>query len=70
MCASQFISQDLYLSSSGLPSQAFEYIMYNKGLMTEEDYPYTAYVNKYFSIPLNDCELTHLMVFNFYFLFN
>lgn len=33
--------------------------------MTEEDYPYTAYVNKYFSIPLNDCELTHLMVFNF-----
>ncbi|XP_060891310.1 pro-cathepsin H [Labrus mixtus] len=27
----------------GLPSQAFEYIMYNKGLMTEEDYPYTAY---------------------------
>ncbi|XP_065139191.1 pro-cathepsin H isoform X2 [Paramisgurnus dabryanus] len=26
----------------GLPSQAFEYIMYNKGLMTEEDYPYTA----------------------------
>lgn len=26
----------------GLPSQAFEYIMYNKGLMTEQDYPYTA----------------------------
>lgn len=26
----------------GLPSQAFEYIMYNKGLMTEEDYPYKA----------------------------
>ncbi|XP_027034883.1 pro-cathepsin H [Tachysurus fulvidraco] len=26
--------------SGGLPSQAFEYIMYNKGLMTEEDYPY------------------------------
>uniref|UniRef100_A0A3Q1FGN1 Cathepsin H n=1 Tax=Acanthochromis polyacanthus TaxID=80966 RepID=A0A3Q1FGN1_9TELE len=24
----------------GLPSQAFEYIMYNKGLMTEMDYPY------------------------------
>ncbi|KAA8595429.1 hypothetical protein FQN60_010720 [Etheostoma spectabile] len=24
----------------GLPSQAFEYIKYNKGLMTEEDYPY------------------------------
>lgn len=29
---------------SGLPSHAFEYIMYNKGLMTEEDYPYTAKV--------------------------
>ncbi|KAM3870621.1 pro-cathepsin H [Diretmus argenteus] len=28
--------------SGGLPSQAFEYIMYNKGLMTEADYPYTA----------------------------
>ncbi|MEQ2261491.1 hypothetical protein XENORESO_011103 [Xenotaenia resolanae] len=26
--------------SGGLPSQAFEYIMYNKGLMTEQDYPY------------------------------
>uniref|UniRef100_A0AAQ5XQ37 Pro-cathepsin H n=1 Tax=Amphiprion ocellaris TaxID=80972 RepID=A0AAQ5XQ37_AMPOC len=26
----------------GLPSQAFEYIMYNKGLMTETDYPYKA----------------------------
>ncbi|XP_038557798.1 pro-cathepsin H-like [Micropterus salmoides] len=24
----------------GLPSQAFEYIRYSKGLMTEEDYPY------------------------------
>nr|AWM30700.1 cathepsin H [Rachycentron canadum] len=28
--------------NGGLPSQAFEYIMYNKGLMTELDYPYTA----------------------------
>lgn len=28
--------------SGGLPSQAFEYIKYNKGLMTEDDYPYTA----------------------------
>lgn len=27
----------------GLPSQAFEYIMYNKGLMTEEGYPYTGF---------------------------
>uniref|UniRef100_UPI0037E9B1E8 pro-cathepsin H n=1 Tax=Semicossyphus pulcher TaxID=241346 RepID=UPI0037E9B1E8 len=29
--------------NGGLPSQAFEYIMYNKGLMTEDDYPYRAY---------------------------
>lgn len=28
--------------NGGLPSQAFEYIFYNKGLMTEKDYPYTA----------------------------
>ncbi|XP_029009581.1 pro-cathepsin H [Betta splendens] len=27
----------------GLPSQAFEYILYNKGLMTETDYPYNAF---------------------------
>lgn len=30
---------------SGLPSHAFEYIMYNKGLMTEDDYPYQAKVS-------------------------
>nr|ACQ57993.1 Cathepsin H precursor [Anoplopoma fimbria] len=29
--------------NGGLPSQAFEYIMYSKGLMTEKDYPYTAF---------------------------
>lgn len=34
------------MSSSGLPSQAFEYIMYNKGLMTEDDYPYNAFVTE------------------------
>lgn len=34
------------MSSSGLPSQAFEYIMYNKGLMTEDDYPYNAIVTE------------------------
>ncbi|XP_023278226.1 pro-cathepsin H-like [Seriola lalandi dorsalis] len=28
--------------NGGLPSQAFEYIMYSKGLMAETDYPYTA----------------------------
>ncbi|XP_039629036.1 pro-cathepsin H [Polypterus senegalus] len=28
--------------NGGLPSQAFEYILYNKGLMTEDGYPYTA----------------------------
>lgn len=28
----------------GLPSQAFEYILYNKGLMDEEAYPYRAQV--------------------------
>lgn len=28
----------------GLPSQAFEYIMYNKGLMGEDAYPYRAEV--------------------------
>ena len=30
----------LYVSTSGLPSQAFEYIRYNGGIETEKDYPY------------------------------
>ncbi|NXW78084.1 CATH protein, partial [Hirundo rustica] len=30
--------------SGGLPSQAFEYILYNKGLMGEDTYPYRAKV--------------------------
>ncbi|NXX50997.1 CATH protein, partial [Tricholaema leucomelas] len=30
--------------SGGLPSQAFEYILYNKGLMGEDSYPYRAKV--------------------------
>ncbi|CAN9506718.1 unnamed protein product [Ophioblennius macclurei] len=30
----------------GLPSNAFEYIKYNKGLMTEEDYPYKGHDEK------------------------
>ncbi|XP_063334150.1 pro-cathepsin H-like [Pelmatolapia mariae] len=30
----------------GLPSQAFEYIKYSKGLMREEDYPYKAFEGK------------------------
>ncbi|CAG13112.1 unnamed protein product, partial [Tetraodon nigroviridis] len=32
--------------NGGLPSQAFEYIKYNKGLMTESGYPYTAFEGK------------------------
>ncbi|NXV09143.1 CATH protein, partial [Cettia cetti] len=31
--------------SGGLPSQAFEYILYNKGLMGEDSYPYRAKVS-------------------------
>uniref|UniRef100_A0A671RUM1 Pro-cathepsin H-like n=1 Tax=Sinocyclocheilus anshuiensis TaxID=1608454 RepID=A0A671RUM1_9TELE len=36
-CAGAF---DNHGCNGGLPSHAFEYIMYNKGLMTEQDYPY------------------------------
>ncbi|OWK52064.1 Pro-cathepsin H [Lonchura striata] len=36
--------------SGGLPSQAFEYILYNKGLMGEDSYPYRA---KLLSVPQN-----------------
>ncbi|XP_056334923.1 pro-cathepsin H [Danio aesculapii] len=38
-CAGDF---DNHGCNGGLPSHAFEYIMYNKGLMTENDYPYQA----------------------------
>ncbi|TRY58289.1 hypothetical protein DNTS_031055 [Danionella cerebrum] len=38
-CAGDF---DNHGCNGGLPSHAFEYIMYNKGLMTEDDYPYQA----------------------------
>ncbi|XP_043980475.1 pro-cathepsin H [Gambusia affinis] len=37
--------------NGGLPSQAFEYIMYNKGLMTEKDYPYTSVEGKCYYKP-------------------
>lgn len=33
------------LPSSGLPSQAFEYIHYNKGIEGEADYPYRGHVS-------------------------
>ncbi|XP_061621722.1 pro-cathepsin H [Phyllopteryx taeniolatus] len=39
-CAQGFNNQGCM---GGLPSQAFEYIKYSKGLMTEEDYPYKGY---------------------------
>ncbi|PWA14314.1 hypothetical protein CCH79_00012222, partial [Gambusia affinis] len=48
---SSLYNRDLYLSPSGLPSQAFEYIMYNKGLMTEKDYPYTSVEGKCYYKP-------------------
>ncbi|CAH1796383.1 unnamed protein product [Owenia fusiformis] len=38
-CAQDF---DNHGCAGGLPSHAFEYIHYNPGLMTEDDYPYTA----------------------------
>lgn len=50
MCVTYIlITRSYFVFFSGLPSQAFEYIMYNKGLMTEEDYPYKAIVTKYFA---------------------
>uniref|UniRef100_A0AAY4BVU1 Pro-cathepsin H n=1 Tax=Denticeps clupeoides TaxID=299321 RepID=A0AAY4BVU1_9TELE len=39
-CAQDF---DNHGCNGGLPSHAFEYIKYNKGLMTEDDYPYKGY---------------------------
>ncbi|TNN70101.1 Pro-cathepsin H [Liparis tanakae] len=39
-CASDFNNHGCM---GGLPSQAFEYIKYNKGLMAEDDYPYKGY---------------------------
>lgn len=38
-CAGAF---DNHGCSGGLPSHAFEYLKYNGGMLTEEDYPYTA----------------------------
>lgn len=56
----------LNLSSRGLPSQAFEYIMYNKGLMTEQDYPYKAVVTNCAVTALN---LLYIMFNVFFFIF-
>ncbi|XP_043933651.1 pro-cathepsin H [Protopterus annectens] len=42
-CASAFNNHGC---RGGLPSQAFEYIRYNKGLMSEDSYPYTAQEGK------------------------
>lgn len=34
-------------SFRGLPSQAFEYILYNKGIMGEDSYPYVGKVTEW-----------------------
>ncbi|XP_026234844.1 pro-cathepsin H-like isoform X1 [Anabas testudineus] len=39
-CATNFKNYGCF---GGLPSRAFEYIKYNKGLMSEEDYPYKGF---------------------------
>ncbi|XP_076593393.1 pro-cathepsin H-like [Chaetodon auriga] len=39
-CAKDFNNHGCF---GGLPSQAFEYIKYSNGLMTEDDYPYKGY---------------------------
>lgn len=49
LCRSCSTAVSIRLHSSclvcrGLPSQAFEYILYNKGLMGEDAYPYRAQV--------------------------
>ncbi|XP_061891976.1 pro-cathepsin H, partial [Entelurus aequoreus] len=49
-CAQNFNNQGCM---GGLPSQAFEYIKYNNGIMTEEDYPYKGYDDTcHFHLPL------------------
>ena len=40
----QWLQCKLCACFSGLPSQAFEYIKYSNGLMTEDDYPYVGHV--------------------------
>lgn len=66
---SQWDNHFPFIYCSGLPSQAFEYIMYNKGLMTETDYPYKAYVTKAKSHPSleNVSEALTLCLFTFFF---
>ena len=45
MVTRESLNKDVFSHpNSGLPSQAFEYIHYNPGLMQEKDYPYKAKV--------------------------
>lgn len=44
LVSSAFSTGRLFLLCRGLPSQAFEYILYNGGLMGEDTYPYRARV--------------------------